>query len=159
MKEKLLTYLKKQGWKVEINQENNNVLPDEIIKRYKNITPGWYEFIKGLNVLMSGDETIWFLCCKDFYEQDENVFQWNEWERISLESAEDDAEWGKAITAFWDSYFPIVLSVKDGYSYYAISMGDGAIVYGSEPEFEECRKIADSFDDFLKMIINGRILR
>lgn len=157
MTEELLACLKNQGWKIEMNMENGCVLPDEISSRYKNIAPHWYDLISGLNVLMSEDETTWFLCCKDFCEQGENAFQWNEWEKISLESAEDDEEWKKEISAFWDTHFPIVMSVKDGYSYYAMSMEDGAIVYGCEPEFEECETVAECFDDFMKKIANGKI--
>ena len=97
------------------------------------------------------------ICCKDYYEQSENAFQWNEWERISLESAEDDEEWKKEISAFWDVHFPIAMSVKDGYSYYAMSMENGAIVYGCEPEFEECETVAECFDDFMEKIANGKI--
>jgi hypothetical protein len=38
---------------------------------------------------------------------------------MSLDSAEGDTEWKQEITKFWDRYLPIVLSVRDGYSYYA----------------------------------------
>lgn len=157
MTDKLRVYLRSQGWKLEMNQRTESVLPDEIYNRYKNIVPQWYDFIEGLNALVSEDETTWFLCFKDFYEQNEDAFQWNEWERISLESAGDDVEWKKEIRAFWDIYFPIVMSVKDGYSYYAMSMENGAIVYGCEPEFEECETVADSFDDFMDKIVDGKI--
>lgn len=81
---------------------------------------------------------------------------WSEWERISLESAEDE-EWKKEIREFWDIHFPIVMSVKDSYSYYAMSMENGAIMYGCAPEFEECETVAESFDDFVEKIVDGEI--
>ena len=52
---------------------------------------------------------------------------------------------------------PIFLSVKDGYSYYATSMRDGSIVWGTEPEFEECKLVADSFIDFLEKLMTDNL--
>lgn len=49
------------------------------------------------------------------------------------------------------------MSVKGGYSYYAISIKSGSVVRGEEPEFEACEKVADSFEDFLREIINKKI--
>ena len=49
------------------------------------------------------------------------------------------------------------MSVREGYAYYAISMTDGSVVYGSEPEFEACQTIAGSFQDFLSKIKEGEI--
>jgi len=43
------------------------------------------------------------------------------------------------------------------YAYYAISMKDGSVVYGAEPEFEECDTVADSFEYFMEKVISGRI--
>lgn len=158
MTEELLVCLKSRNWKVETDEINDNALPDELADRYINIPPQWYHFISGLKALMSEDETTWFLCFRDFQEQDESAFQWNEWEKLSLESAEGDEEWEKKLRAFWDVHFPIVMSVRDGYSYYAISMENGEIVYGCEPEFEECETVAESFDEFVEKIVNGKIL-
>ncbi|MDE7225170.1 MAG: SMI1/KNR4 family protein [Acetatifactor sp.] len=157
MAEELLSYLRKRGWTIVTDPKSDRALPGEITDRYENISPQWYDFISGLNVLMNERETTWFLCFKDFYEQDEGAFQWNEWERVSLESAADDEKWKKEIRAFWDRHFPIVLSVRNGYSYYAISMENGAVVCGFEPEFEECETVADSFEEFAEKIVSGKI--
>lgn len=48
-------------------------------------------------------------------------------------------------------------SVKNGYAYYAISMKDGSIVRGAEPEFEECELVAVSFTDFLEKIMTSNL--
>ena len=77
---------------------------------------------------------------------------------LSLESAEGDQAWTDEITAFWDRHLPIVLSLENGYSYYAISMEDGSVVYGSEPEFEACKPVASSFEAFLQKVKNGSIV-
>lgn len=76
---------------------------------------------------------------------------------VSLEGAEGDAEWENEIKEFWDNHLPIIMSVKCGYSYYAISMKNGSIVQGAEPEFEECEVIAGSFEEFIKKIIKKEI--
>ncbi|WP_370511691.1 hypothetical protein [Brevibacillus sp. AG162] len=54
---------------------------------------------------------------------------------------------------------PIALSVRNGYTYYAIDLGNefGSIVCGSEPEFEEVEHIASSFDQFLDKIMKNSV--
>ena len=102
----------------------------------------------------------WFLCAEDFevnVNSDEG-FQWNEWEIIGLRSAEDDEKWETEIRKFWDVHLPIVMSVKGFYSYYAIDVRDGSIVYGEEPEFEECKTVAASFEDFMEKIVKNQLL-
>ena len=55
---------------------------------------------------------------------------------------------------------PFIMSVKSGYSFYAIDLGDnkGAILMGQEPEFEEANVVARDFDDFLEKIFNNDII-
>jgi hypothetical protein len=38
--------------------------------------------------------------------------RWDEWERQSLDAAGEDDEWRARIRSFWDTHFPILLSVK-----------------------------------------------
>jgi len=47
---------------------------------------------------------------------------------------------------------PILLSVRHGYEYLAVR-DDGAVVHGSEPEFEEVVVVFSHFDDLLRYII------
>ena len=89
--------------------------------------------------------------------QTDRAFQWNEWELISLEAAEGDSVWTDDIIGFWNGHLPIFASVNGGYSYYAISMEDGSIVHGFEPEFEKCEIVAASFNDFMKKVICKQI--
>ena len=37
------------------------------------------------------------------------------------------------------------------------SMEYGSIVYGMEPEFEECETVAESFEDFMEKVMSSRI--
>lgn len=150
-------YMKENGWNFKWNEIKGNYLPETITNRYRNIPKQWLEFISSIKYLVSADETMWFLCAEDFTAKSNEAFQWNEWELISLGSAEGDAEWQNEISQFWDNHLPIVMSVKGSYSYYAIAIKDGSIVYGSEPEFEECEIVADSFTDFIEKILKKEL--
>ncbi|EAF5052010.1 hypothetical protein C2W34_08740 [Listeria monocytogenes] len=51
-----------------------------------------------------------------------------------------------------------MMSVGGCYEYYAITLKDGSVVHGSEPEFEESSIVADSFADFLLKIMAGEMV-
>jgi len=73
---------------------------------------------------------------------------------MSLEAAGSDVDWCAAIRSFWQSHFALFLSVNDSYQYFAYCLEGplrGQMVYGSEPEFEECSVVATSLVDFLTM--------
>ncbi|UPZ35898.1 hypothetical protein MUB18_17485 [Sphingobacterium sp. PCS056] len=58
---------------------------------------------------------------------------------------------------FWNKHIPIILSVKKGYSYFAINVSEenfGKIYYGDEPEFEEAVLVSNSFTSFIEAIQN-----
>lgn len=158
MLEAFLTYMKEQGWNVELNERRETHLPKVIEERYTNIPQQWLDFISTVKSTINNDNTTWFLCKDDYDIQREDTFQWNEWEIVSLESAESDIKWENEIREFWNNHLPIIMSVKGGYSYYAISMKNGSIVQGSEPEFEECEVVADSFWELMKKITKNEIL-
>lgn len=157
MVEVFAAYMKEKGWNIEWNEIQDKYLPEIIIKRYGNIPEQWLEFIRMIKRMINSDETTWFLCAEDFAVQSDEGFQWNEWEIIGLGSAEDDEEWKGKIKKFWNRHLPIVMSVKGFYSYYAIDIKDGSIVYGAEPEFEECETVAASFTDFMEKIVKNQI--
>ena len=152
------TNITKNGCTVALYDNKRNTLQKQITTRYKNIPTQWLEFAETVQCMMNAEETVWFLCAVDFEAQQEGAFQWNEWETLSLESAKGDSEWERKIQAFWDNHLPIIQSVKGGYSYYAISMNDGSVVRGAEPEFEECEVVAGSFSDFMEKIVSGKLL-
>lgn len=155
--DEFLAIIKGQGWKVQVSENPKNFLPQAIKERYTNIPQSWLDFIGTVRSAINNDGTIWFLCKNDFEVQSEGSFRWNEWEIISLESAENDVVWETEIKQFWTNHLPIIMSVKNGYSYYAISMENGSIVHGAEPEFEACNIVANSFEEFMKKIIKHEI--
>lgn len=52
------------------------------------------------------------------------TFKWYEFELISLEDAENDKKWKEEIASWRDKHLPIVMSVDEGYSFYAIDLTD-----------------------------------
>lgn len=51
------------------------------------------------------------------------------------------------------------MSVKNGYSFYAIDLDSetSAIIKGEEPEFEEAEIVAKDFYEFLNMLMSSKI--
>jgi hypothetical protein len=75
---------------------------------------------------------------------------------MSLKAADRDSELIAEVREFWDAHLPFLMSVDDGYSYYAIRTatdGFGQVVAGREPEFEEATAVAESFDRFLGSLL------
>ena len=148
-----LAHMRKKSWSIDLQKVASNELPEDIRNRYINAPELWIEFSGCIREMVCPDETAWFLGIEDFDGQTHTGWHWNEWELLSREAAEGDSEWEKSIVEFWDNHLPIFMSVRGGYSYYAISMKDGSIVQGNEPEFEECELVASSFSDFLKKVM------
>lgn len=93
---------------------------------------------------------MWFLSTDDYTCSTMDGFAWNEFETISLDAASTDEE-RAAVTDFWTEHLPILLSVRGHHSYLAVR-GDGAIVHGEEPEFEQTRVVASDLEKLLEMI-------
>lgn len=151
-------WAKDSGWNVELSDEKQE-LPKNITERYKYIPRDWVDFIQCFKVIANGADNIWFNVLSDFEDSgNDDAFRCNEFELISLEAAGDDEEWQAVIREFWDNYLPVVMSVADGYHYYAIGIRTGEIFEGREPEFEEIEIAAPSFTDFIENIISGKII-
>ena len=105
------------------------------------------------------NEKTWFICEDEFNNSSDTDFKWNEYELLSLEAAMGDDSWKSEITAWWDRHLPIVMSVDDGYSFYAIDLTNdkGAIVHGCEPEFEEVEKVANTLEQFFELIMSNSL--
>ncbi|MCM1508923.1 MAG: hypothetical protein NC177_17585 [Ruminococcus flavefaciens] len=112
-------------------------------------------FFNYFTKIESYDCSAWFLCRKD-YENSENPdgFSWNEFEKISLESAESDGEKEK-IKKWWECHLPVAMSVNGEYTFLAIDLENGSIVQGYEPDFEATETVAGNFEELIKMIIAG----
>ncbi|WP_338551334.1 SMI1/KNR4 family protein [Paenibacillus sp. KS-LC4] len=154
-----ISWTKDNGWKITDKSEYELNLNESIVSRYKEIPESYLEFLKRVKKCITPSEKTWFICEDEYNNNADSAFRWNEFEVLSLEAAENDAEWKSEITSWWDKYLPIIISVDDGYSFYAIDLTNdiGAIVQGNEPEFEEVEKIANSFEDFFQLIMSNII--
>lgn len=103
--------------------------------------------------LSSPDENCWFLSIDDYSALAQDAFAWNEFEILSLDASSSDDE-RAMITTFWSRHVPILLSVRDGYSYLAVR-DDGVIIHGEEPEFEQTTLVAASLDELLRAFVDG----
>lgn len=154
-----IKWAKINSWEIKEKENNNINLCDEVLGRYKKIPHEYLEFLKNVEQCISANEKSWFICENEYNGNSDIDFKWNEFEILSLEAAEDDIEWKNQIKECWDKHLPILMSVNGGYSFYAIDITneEGSIVSGCEPEFEEVEKVADSFLEFLDLIINKKI--
>ena len=108
-------------------------------------------WVSSFSLLSNADDTVWFLSRDDYAGRADSAFAWDELERLSAEAAATDAE-ADAVSRFWKCHLPILLSVRDGYEYLAVR-DDGAVVHGTEPEFEETDVVCAQFEDLLAFII------
>jgi len=154
--EEFITWAQENGWDLTRKSEIQLHLDSSITARYKRIPPEFVSFLSVVEKCISPNEMTWFIGENDFNHRSDTEFKWNEFELISLEAAADDPKWQSEITAWWDNYLPIVMSVDGGFSYYAIDLTHdrGAIVRGYEPEFEEVEKAADDLEHFFELIMS-----
>lgn len=154
-----IEWAKMNEWDIKENENDTVNLCNEVKGRYKVIPYEYFQFLSQINQCISSSEKSWFLCEGEYNGKSDIAFKWNEFEILSLEAAENDTEWKSEIQKWWDRYFPIFMSVNNGYSFYAIDMKSekGTIVYGCEPEFEEVDIIAHNFKEFIDMIVNKGI--
>ena len=148
----VLRHLKEKGWTVRVSREKSFRFPGALEKRYGHVPSEIVALLTGIEECVSPDEKAWFLCQSDYSGKSQSAFKWNEWELLSLDAADGDAELEAAISAFWDRHLPFYLSVRDGYCFAALCLNGpnkGKIVEGYEPEFEEVSIVANGLIDFV----------
>lgn len=156
----IIRRLQKQGWNVTKRPGRSFRLPPDVVARYPKLPPRFTEFLGGLSSCENQTQTAWFLCEADYGGTTGAAFRWDELEQMSLEAAKDDRRLGEAVRGFWNEHLPFLLSVRDGYAYFAIRTaadGFGRVVTGREPEFEEASQVADSFEEFLSVLADGSV--
>lgn len=155
--DRFIEWCQNGNWEIQKRPDKDFCLPDTFRTRYTKIPDEFIQFLSLVDICVAPDEKSWFLCLNEYKEISDIAFSWDEFEKISLEAAEDDSKLQQEITLFWDRYMPIAMSVGSGYSYYALDLGSeyGTVVYGTEPEFEEAEKVSSSFADFLNLIMTG----
>ena len=116
-------------------------------------------FLDFVSKAESADGSAWFLCASDYgiaYKAPDDMhgFEWNEFEKTSLENTNSDDE-KQRIKNWWECHLPIAMSVKGDYTFLAIDINTRNIVQGYAPEFEDTEVVAENFEALIKMIICG----
>lgn len=133
------------GWKIIERNIEQPLKSSPGLERYKNYPSLYGELLTRISSFVNSSDTAWLVCEDEFSGESECAFKWNEWELMSLESANGDAELIEPVKCFWDQHIPLFYSVKEGYAFFAISLQEkGAIVHGREPEFESTTVVCDS---------------
>jgi len=126
---RVVEILEHSGWSVR-KKATPLTLDAKLSSRYPSLPADYVELLASVESCPSPDDKAWFLCEQEYNGKTDSAYAWNEFEKQSLDGADDDEEWRKEIVRFWDAHFPMLLSVKSGYAYLAIRMSDGAIVCG-----------------------------
>lgn len=144
--------LQEAGWTREPPRSTQDGVPSALHTAPETVI----RWVSSFSLLSSSDETVWFLSRHDYSTGAEGAFAWNECEQLSIQAATTDDE-AVAVSRFWKRHLPILLSVRHGYEYLAVR-DDGAVVHGTEPEFEEAVVVFSHFEDLLRYI-NARPAR
>jgi hypothetical protein len=150
-----LAGLKSAGWNVQSAVTSSPLGPD-IRRRYPWLPREHVSFVESAEVIASPDEKVWVLTARDFSAGSDSAFAWNEWELQSLGAASSDVE-RKQIEAFWDAHFPVLMSVRSGYEYFAIDRLSRAIVRGREPEYETTSVVCMSVPEMLELLAKSPV--
>lgn len=149
---KRITTLAEHGWEVSDNTLHSKI-PASVLNRYSWVSRDIIGALSYFSVVANPSDTAWLLTASDYCGEADSEFHWNQWEIDSLDASEQDEVWRRKIIEFWDDHFPIMLSVKSGYAYFAIRREDRLIVCGEEPEYEETTEIAFTFDNFIDDLV------
>lgn len=123
------------GFVVHSNKKGK--LNQASLNRYPNLPQGYLSFLAETEYCATKDEKAWFNTLADFNGTAENEFRWNEFELMILEDDDEDAQ---EIIEFWDNHIPVLLSCRNFYCYFAISLladNYGQIVYGCDPNLKK----------------------
>jgi hypothetical protein len=106
------------------------------------------------SILRNPEDTVWFYSLDDYIGSSKSEFEWNYFEKNSLECAINESQ-RKDILNFWGNHIPFGASVVNGYSYIAFRSTDKAIVIGNEPEYEDsATPVAQSIERFFDLCIS-----
>ena len=145
-----LELLKSKGWRVELwDGETPPALDSSFTLRYPKVPVDYMKFLGQVKLCENADETVWFLCLKDYNGTSESEWAWDAMEQTYLEG-EDDETSRDEVVEFWNRHMPFMLSVGGEYAYLAFRISDGAVVEGFE-DLTEASERAKSFEEFIRL--------
>lgn len=109
-----LEALKALQWNISTDKLPDNFCVEDIANGRMQYTPKEFqEFINLFSMCANREDTVWFLSAKDYQNTDESAFAWNEFEKQSLEYAENDNERNK-VSEFWEFIYLSLSQLKMG---------------------------------------------
>ena len=152
--EAFLKYAEKNGWILEKNGSGKYHLPEIYHKKIGDFE----KIISEYKCIRNKDNTTFFVLGETLCDETETSqgFSWDTFKKISLGACDGENEVNE-VKQWWDSHFPVVMSVACGYEFYSLNTLNGSVEWSCEPMFEEAVKAADSLDDFFEKIANGTI--
>ncbi|WP_320200663.1 hypothetical protein RMR16_024910 (plasmid) [Agrobacterium sp. rho-13.3] len=149
-----------ETWAVEKRkgQQNTPSILGYSLFNIADLPEKYLEFLSVCQKVQSPSDNAWFLMLEDFARETDTCFRWNEFEMLSQEAALDLRD-SERIRMFWNQHLPILMSVKDGYSFIALKISkdfDYHIVVGREPDFEDTYDLCHSIENFFS-IFSGHI--
>ena len=153
---KMVDLLSRNGWTTRLSPKADVGLLQEISLRYSKLPEDLFRYLSRIEICAHPNDDSWIISGLDYSGRSDAAFSWNEFEKLSIEAAreENDLEWSDRISEFWDSCFPIMMSVRYGYSFIGISLREGAwgsVVAGREPEFEEVTTVTGSVGELVRI--------
>lgn len=147
----ILDDLQRRGWGVHFGAVPRPI-PEGVELRYGWLPRDIRSLVEEVEYAVSPDEKAWLNTAADLSADNDSAFQWNQWEIDSLAAAGSDSRLRRTIRTFWDRHFPVMISLKSGYAYFAIHEQSSMMVRGEEPEYEYTSVVAESFTGFLELI-------
>ncbi|EME20431.1 hypothetical protein G419_11097 [Rhodococcus triatomae BKS 15-14] len=121
------------------------------------IPAGHIGFLRRFGALASGDDSRWFLSAFDYAGLSGSAFAWDEFRAIGLDAADTVADRVR-VEAFWAECLPILVGVRGDYEFLAISRTNGAVLHGTEPDFEDTTMIAPGLHELMDGVLRGNLL-
>lgn len=151
------------GWSVRRNVSGTVSLDSSILSRYPAIPEPYMSFMSHVSEARSKDDSAWFLLEANYNGTSGFASSWNEWELFEIANSEGDQAQIAKVRKFWDSYFPIALSVRSDFAYLALDMtetGFGQVVHSFAPYLMEPETIFADLAGLLthlRMAMSGEI--
>ncbi|WP_369939163.1 hypothetical protein [Xanthomonas medicagonis] len=121
---------------------------------FERLPSDYAGFLHAYRAFGNADATAWFLMLEDYAGATDASFAWDEFEAQSLAAALDE-EAREEIRRFWRRHLPILISLKDGYSFLALDLsepGSAPVMIGSAPEYEDVSPFCRSIEELFAMV-------
>lgn len=123
------------GWQV-VRADEPRSLPVVVAERYPKLSADHAALIRGL-VTCASPTGRCRLVVGEAFEARPPAFRWNEPELMSLEAAQDDAEWRASIVRFWNGHVPLAMDATSDHDTWLLRRSDGAVLHAFGPDWEE----------------------